>query len=68
MFEEHLLGFHIGNDEVTPCRSNVQKLIDIPVPKTKKQVQRLMGIAANFNRRFVPNICGNNDTSDIPAF
>ena len=53
-FEEHLLGFHIGNDEVTPCRSNVQKLIDIPVPKTKRRVQRLMG-KANFNRRFVPN-------------
>ena len=52
--EIDLLGFLIGNDEVTPCRSNVQKLIDIPVPKTKRQVQRLMGIA-NLNRRFVPN-------------
>ena len=51
--EIDFLGFHIRHNEVLPRKDNVQKLIDFPIPQTKKQVQRLLGIG-NFNRRFVP--------------
>ena len=51
--EVDFLGFHIKKNEIMPRKDNIQKLMNFPTPTSKKQLQRLLGIA-NFNRRFVP--------------
>ena len=52
MKEIDFLGFHVGNNQVSPAKENVSKLCNFPVPRTKKQVQKFLGIA-NFNRKFI---------------
>ena len=47
-----VLGFVVNGETIRPDPANVQKITDYPCPKTKKQVQRFLGIA-NFNRKFV---------------
>ena len=49
----NFLGFLVNGDEIKPSPKNVQKLLNIPEPKTKKQIERLLGVA-NFIRRFIP--------------
>lgn len=51
--EIDFMGYHLGHNKVGPCHDNVRKLVDFPAPKSKKQIQRFLGIA-NFNRRFIP--------------
>ena len=52
--EINFLGFLIDGERIKPTPENVEKLLRIPEPKTKKQIQRFLGVA-NFNRRFIPN-------------
>ena len=52
--EMSLLGYIVNGKEVRPDPVNVEKLKKFPIPKTKKHIQRFMGIA-NFNRRFIKN-------------
>ena len=51
--EIDFLGYHIGKGTIKPSEANIKELADFPTPKTKKQIERLLGIA-NFNRRFIP--------------
>ena len=51
--ELDFLGFHVAKNSVSPRLDNVQKLIDFPVPTSKKKVQAFLGLA-NFNRKFIP--------------
>ena len=52
--EMDILGFHVGNNSVAPSKENGQKLLDFPVPNTKRRLQGFLGLA-NFNRRFIPH-------------
>ena len=45
------LGFLIDGEKIKPDPKNIEKLRQFPRPKTKKQVQRFLGLA-NFNRKF----------------
>ena len=45
------LGFLIDGEKIKPDPKNIEKLRQFPTPKTKKQVQRFLGLA-NFNRKF----------------
>ena len=46
------LGFVVNGSEVYPAEEKIDKVNLFPVPKTRKQLQRFLGMA-NFNRRFV---------------
>ena len=46
------LGFIVNGTEVYPAGENIDKVNLFPIPKTRKQQQRFLGMA-NFNRRFV---------------
>ncbi len=48
------LGHIISENEIKPDEENVNKIRQIPVPKNKKDVQRLLGLL-NYYRRFIPN-------------
>ena len=52
--EMSLLGYIINGQEIRPDPINVEKLEKFPAPRTKKHIQRFMGIA-NFNRKFIKN-------------
>ena len=47
-----ILGYEVSKNSVKPSVRNIQKLIDFPVPNSKKQLQGFLGLA-NFNRKFV---------------
>ena len=44
------LGHTISQNGITPCKSNVQKLIDYPSPKSLKETQRMMGLLSYYRR------------------
>ena len=48
------LGHQVGQGSVRPRTAKVQAILDMPVPKTKRQLMRLLGMCG-FYRRFVPN-------------
>nr|XP_042705994.1 uncharacterized protein LOC122173677 [Chrysemys picta bellii] len=48
------LGYTVGGGKLMPLISKVQALKDVPVPKTKKQVRRFLGLAGYY-RCFVPD-------------
>ena len=50
--EMQLLGYIVNGKRVRPDPVNVEKLKNFPIPRTKRQIQRFMGIA-NFNRKFI---------------
>ena len=50
-----LLGFHVGNGVMKPTSDNVYKILNIKVPKTKKQVRSVIGLI-NFYSKFLPNL------------
>ena len=48
------LGYRIGGGAVTPTAENENKIFNLSVPKSKKQVQALLGLC-NFYRPFIAN-------------
>ena len=46
--EIHFLGHLVGNGMIKPDPDRVRDLLDIPVPRTKKQLQRAIGIFAYY--------------------
>ena len=48
------LGHVVGRGTLRPAESKVQKILQIPVPTTKKQVRSLLGLLS-FYRRYIPN-------------
>lgn len=48
------LGHQVGQGSVSPRTAKVQAILDLPVPKTRRQLMRLLGMCG-FYRRFVPN-------------
>ena len=48
------LGYNISAEGVRASKENVEKVQKFPMPTTRKEVQRFLGIA-NYNRRFVEN-------------
>jgi hypothetical protein len=49
------LGYEIEKDKIKPLVSRSQGIVDFPIPKTKKQVQKFLGII-NYDRSFLKNI------------
>ena len=47
------LGHIVGRGVMSPTASKVSKILNVPVPKTKKQVRSLLGMIG-FYRRYVP--------------
>ena len=55
MYEEiDYLGYLIDFRGIQPSPSNVENIVDYPIPRDAKEVHRFLGIASYF-RRFVPN-------------
>ena len=48
------LGHEIGLGEVAPKMSNVQAIIDFPIPKNRKNIMQFLGLAGYY-RKFVSN-------------
>ena len=48
------LGFLVNGKTVQPGSKNIDKIKDFPAPKSRKELQRFLGIA-NYNRRFIDN-------------
>ena len=48
------LGHMVGKGKMEPEKGKVQKMLEIPVPSSRKQVRALLGLL-NFYRRYVPN-------------
>lgn len=44
----------MGRGKVLPRRAKIQAIIDLPVPKTRREVMQVLGMCG-FYRRFVPN-------------
>ena len=56
------LGFEVGYGKVLPKESNIQAILDFPVPKTRKNIRQFIGLAGyyrkfvlNFSRSLFPN-------------
>lgn len=49
------LGFHLGNNCLTPLDDKVKAILDLPLPRTKKQLRSFLG-TVSFYRRFIPNL------------
>ena len=52
--EMEFLGYIVNGETIRPTPDNIQKVKDFPVPTTRRQLQRFLGMC-NFNRKFVPN-------------
>ena len=48
------LGFEVGYGKVLPKESNIQAILDFPVPKTRKNIRQFIGLAGYY-RKFVLN-------------
>jgi transposase InsO family protein len=48
------LGFHIENHNITPISANIEKIMSFPVPKTRKQLRRFIGLAT-FYKHLIPS-------------
>lgn len=48
------LGHLVGRGKVLPRRAKIQAILDLPVPKTRREVMQVLGMCG-FYRRFVPN-------------
>ncbi|KAF9761956.1 Retrovirus-related Pol polyprotein from transposon opus [Nosema granulosis] len=49
------LGYEIGHDEVKPSLNRAQGIIDYQIPKTKKELQRFLGMI-NYDRLFIKDL------------
>ena len=48
------LGFEVGYGKVLPKESNIQAILDFPIPKTRKNIRQFIGLAGYY-RKFVLN-------------
>jgi hypothetical protein len=48
------LGHTLNKDDISPKEKSVDKIVDMPRPKTKKQVRSFLG-AINYYRKFIPH-------------
>lgn len=48
------LGYSIGESGIRPSATNVESVVDFPVPRNAKEVHRFVGLASYF-RRFIKN-------------
>jgi hypothetical protein len=48
------LGFLVNGKTVQPGSKNIDKINDFPAPKSRKELQRFLGIV-NYNRPFIDN-------------
>lgn len=48
------LGHRVGHGEVLPKAAKIQAILDFPVPQTRRQLMRVLGMCG-FYRKFVPN-------------
>ena len=55
--EVEFLGHVVSQGHIKPTEAHVEKILNAPVPKTKKEVRSLLG-AVNFIRKFIPNSAG----------
>ncbi|XP_063597903.1 uncharacterized protein LOC134774421 [Penaeus indicus] len=49
------LGFSLGNNCLSLIKDRVQAIVDMPLPKTKKQLRSFIG-TVSFYRKFIPNL------------
>ena len=54
-FSVVFLGHEVGKGLLKPMSENITKIINIKVPKTKKQVRGIVGLV-NYYAKFIPNI------------
>ena len=52
--EIDFLGHTIENERITPKKGSIDKIINMPKPKSKKQVRSFLG-AVNYYRKFIPD-------------
>lgn len=50
----HFLGHQVGCGKISPITAKVDAICNMPVPKTRKDVQRFLGMAGYY-RKFCPN-------------
>ena len=62
-FEIAFIGHVVGSGGLRPLSDNVSKILNIKVPKTKKQVRSIIGLV-NYYAKFIPNTA----TILIPLF
>ncbi|XP_055860261.1 uncharacterized protein LOC129921719 [Biomphalaria glabrata] len=48
------LGYEIGNKQIRPTRSNLNKIMQVKPPETKKDIQAIIGLF-NFYKKFISN-------------
>ena len=48
------LGHVVGKGTIRPEEGKIQKMLQVPVPKTRKQVRSILGLTG-FYRRYIPN-------------
>ncbi|KAL2082452.1 hypothetical protein ACEWY4_022270 [Coilia grayii] len=48
------LGHQVGQGSVSPRAAKIQAILDLPAPRTRRQLMRLLGMCG-FYRKFVPN-------------
>lgn len=49
------LGYNISFNKITPKEDRAQGIVDFKVPKSKKEVQRFLGLV-NYDRQFIKNL------------
>jgi len=48
------LGFYLGKNTLQPVHDKVKAILDMPLPKTKKELRSFLG-TVSFYRKFIPN-------------
>ena len=54
-YDIDFVGLHLSGNGVEPIRENVDAITDFPVPTTKKELERFLGMAGYY-RQFVPTM------------
>ena len=62
-FQVGFLGHQVGGGLLRPLSDNVSKILNIQIPKTKKQVRSILGLL-NYYAKFMPDTA----VSLIPLF
>ena len=52
--ELEYLGHKVSTEGIRPLERNVEKILNFPIPKNKKELERFIGLASYY-RKFIPN-------------